>query len=107
MTIRITGITARDTHYTVAPDGRTRLHVEVHTGETHHAIARAVMLVGTGAAAQIAAANAAHHLRRGRRVTLYGGGLEVLNGRLIVTSDVRIQPDDAVANRHITEAHPA
>lgn len=106
MTIRITGITSRDTIFTVAPDGRTRLHVEVHTGEAEHAVARAVLMVGTGHAAQAAAANAAFHMRHGKRVTVYGAGLDTLNGKLVVVGCDRITPDDVLARQHLEGVSP-
>lgn len=106
MAIRIAGLTARDAMYTVAPepDGRVRLVVEVHTGDAHHATARACLLIGQGHAAQVAASNAAFHLRKGRRVTVYGSGLDHLNGRLIVIGCNCIQPDDEIARQHIERA---
>jgi hypothetical protein len=105
--ICITGVTARDTYYTVAPDGCTRLHVEVHTGEREHAVARAVRLVGQGPAAQVAAANAAWHLRKGRRVTVYGAGLDLLHGHLVVVGCDRVTPDDAIARHHLEQGATA
>jgi len=104
MTIRITGVTARDTRCIVAPDGRARLVVEVHTGEADHATARAVLLIGQGYAAQLAASNAAWHMRRGRRVTVYGTGLTVDHGHLIVHGCDRVTPDDAMAAQHLEKA---
>lgn len=102
MTIRISGITARNTVYTVAPaDGRTRLVVHVHTGEADHAIACAVLLVGIGHAAQAAAANAAHHMRKGQRITVYGDGLALEHGHLVVRGCNSIRPDNVVALRHL------
>ena len=100
MSVTITGTAARPAWYSVAPcDGRARLHVDVNTGDARHTIARAVWLVGQGPAAQIAASNAAHHLRSGRRVTVYGAGLALDGGHLVVCGCTGIQQHDATAPR--------
>ena len=109
MSIRITGITARNAWFTVGTDGRARLHVDVHTGSEPDAIARAVLLVGQGPAAQIVASTKAHHLRKGQRVIVYGAGLAIADNRehLVVCGCTDIQHDSVRTTQHLEQGASA
>jgi hypothetical protein len=97
VTVQIRGTTARDAWFTVSPDGRARVHVEVRTGAEADAIARAVWYAGQGPAAAITASATAHRLRKGRRIIVYGAGLAIASNRehLVVCGCSALQHDPA------------
>jgi hypothetical protein len=74
--LRLTGTLGRDAEFRTSTDGTAWVYVEVHQGPgTIAAAGRRCM--GRGPAAQIAARNAAHHLRSGTRVCVHADGYSI------------------------------
>ena len=79
--IRITGTLLRPAHSATATDGSAWLDVELAQATPHTAPCVAKRWYGNGPAAQLAASNAAHHLKRGAQVTVHAQ-----------TFDIRLSP---------------
>lgn len=77
--IRLTGSLLANARTATGADGSAWLVVHIGQGGSSLA-AEARHRMGSGAAAQYAAANAAHHLHAGSRVTVHARGWDVLRG---------------------------
>jgi hypothetical protein len=76
--IRVTGTLLRHAHTATGTDGSAWVVVDLSQG-AHSAVCHARHLCGQGTAAQFAAANAVHHLKRGAQVTVHASGYDVRN----------------------------
>lgn len=98
--LRITGILARQARSATGIDGSAWLDVELAQAELHAARLVARRCYGTGPAAQLAASNAARHLRSGTTVTVHAQTLDV---RLHPTPHVVLWGVDLI-EQHATSA---
>lgn len=94
--VRITGYLTQRAEARTSPDGMAWLELDLHGPDGMHGI-EVRRHYGKGPAAQIAAANAAHHLRSGVRVTVHADGLQVVLGahphvRLLGVDQIEHQP---------------
>lgn len=78
--VRISGTLLAHGRCYVQPDGTAWVQVEFNQRGSQLAV-RASRRIGQGPAAQIAASNAAHHLRAGARVTVHAARFDIVLGR--------------------------
>lgn len=78
--LRIAGSLVHDARSYVQPDGVAWLQVEFAMRGSPLSV-RASRRLGQGPAAQIAAGNAAHHLRRGATVIVHASRFDIVLGR--------------------------
>jgi hypothetical protein len=76
MTIRVTGTLLRNAHTATGTDGSAWVVVDLSQGD-RSAVCHARRPYGPGHAAQFAAANAVHHLKRGAQVTVHAAGYDI------------------------------
>lgn len=97
--IRVRGTLAEDARNYVNPNGSAGVIVLVGPAATDSVAVEAHRYYGKGPAAQIAAASAAQHMRRGCRVTVHAAGWRVRADRLVLTEVSHIEHQPVVPAR--------